>query len=244
MSVGVIVNGAQGKMGEIACKTLANHQDFTLLAGLSKTDDLEKSIQEFKPQIVIDLTTAKSVYQNTKIILDNNVHPVIGTSGLIAEEIAALQKFAVAKGLGGIIVPNFSLGAILMMQFAKYAAKIMPDVEIIEAHHQQKLDAPSGTALKTADMIASVRTAIPKQLKSSEIVEHARGASYKNINIHSLRLPGFLASQQVIFGNTGETLTISHASIDRTSFMPGLILACQEVIKLNSLVYGLESLIN
>lgn len=243
MSITVIVNGAKGKMGVNACKTLAKHPDFNLLAELGRDDNLEESIQDLKPQIVVDLTTAKSVYVNTKTIIDNNAHPVIGTSGLLDEEILSLQKLAAKKRLGGIIVPNFSIGAILMMQFAKFAAKFMPDVEIVEAHHQQKLDAPSGTALKTADMIAAARQTEPHQITTREIVKNARGAEYKNINIHSIRLPGYLASQQVIFGNTGETLTISHNSIDRESFMPGLIMACQKVTKLDSLVYGLENLI-
>lgn len=243
MSITVIVNGARGKMGTVACQTIANHSDFTLLAELGSTDNLEKSIQELKPKIVIDLTNAKSVYANTKTIIDNNSHPVIGTSGLLDNEISNLQKLATIKQLGGIIVPNFSIGAILMMQFAKFAAKLMPDVEIIEAHHQQKLDAPSGTALKTADMIAAARQKIPEHIETREIVKNARGAQYKNINIHSIRLPGYLANQQVIFGNSGETLTLCHNSIDRSSFMPGLILACQAVVKLNSLVYGLENLI-
>jgi len=243
MSVTVIVNGAKGKMGVNACRTLANHPDFTLLAELGRDDNLEESIQDLKPQIVVDLTTAKSVYANTKIIIENNTHPIIGTSGLLDEEIISLQRIAGDKCLGGIIVPNFSIGAILMMQFSKFAAKLMPDVEIIEAHHQQKFDAPSGTALKTADMISEARLSKLHPIATREIVKNARGAEYKNINIHSVRLPGYLANQQVIFGNTGETLTISHNSIDRSSFMPGLILACQTVTKLDSLVYGLENLI-
>ncbi len=243
MSTTVIVNGANGKMGAIACKTIAEHPDFTLLAGLGSTDNLEKSMQDLKPQIVIDLTTAKSVYANATTIINNNARPVIGTSGLLDEQISALQEIASSKKLGGIIVPNFSIGAILMMQFAKFAAKLMPEVEIIEAHHKQKLDAPSGTALKTADMIAASRTEIPNQLETREIIKNARGATYKNINIHSIRLPGYLANQQVIFGNHGETLTICHNSIDRSSFMPGLILACQTVTKLDSLIYGLENII-
>lgn len=243
MTIGVIVNGAHGKMGTVACSAIANHPEFSLLAGLGRSDDLKKSIQDFKPKIVIDLTTAESVYANAQIILNNNSYPVIGTSGLSTQEISNLQKLAADKYLGGIIVPNFSIGAILMMHFAKLAAKYMPEVEIIEAHHQQKIDSPSGTSLKTADMIASARQTMPRHLETCEIVKNARGAEYKNIHIHSIRLPGYLANQQIIFGSSGETLAISHNSIDRESFMPGLILACQKVINLNSLVYGLENLI-
>ncbi len=244
MSVTVIVNGARGKMGTIASATIDKHPEFTLLAKLSREDNLEKSLQELKPQIVVDLTTAESVYENTKTIINNNACPVIGTSGLLDEQIHYLQQLAAEKRIGGIIVPNFSIGAILMMQFAKFAAKLMPEVEIIEAHHQQKIDSPSGTALKTADMIAAARRESPLKLETREIVENARGAEYKDINIHSIRLPGYLANQQVIFGNIGETLNICHNSIDRSSFMPGLIMACQAVTKQNSILYGLESLIN
>ena len=243
MSTTVIVNGAKGKMGSIACDTITNHPEFTLLAGLTRNDNLEESIKKYNPKIVIDLTNADSVYANTSTIIQNGACPVIGTSGLLDEQIAVLQEIATTKKLGGIIVPNFSIGAILMMQFAKTAAKLMPEVEIIEAHHQQKIDAPSGTALKTADMIANARESAPEKLEIREIVKNARGAAYKDINIHSIRLPGFLASQQVIFGNQGETLSICHNSIDRKSFMPGLILACKTVTKLNSILYGLESII-
>lgn len=244
MSISVVVNGANGKMGALACQTLAEHPGFDLKAGLSRQDNLQVIINEIQPQVVVDLTTAESVYANTLTIINNNSCPVIGTSGLVDTQVSELQQLATAKKLGGIIVPNFSIGAILMMQFAKMAAKFMPEVEIIEAHHQQKLDAPSGTAIKTAEMIAKARRENKNQLAIREVVANARGADYQDTNIHSLRLPGFLASQQVIFGNTGENLTISHNSIDRSAFMPGLILACQAVLEQNTLIYGLESLIN
>lgn len=244
MSISVIVNGANGKMGALACQTLAEHPHFDLRARLLRQDNLGAVIRELKPQVVVDLTTAESVYENSLTIINNNAHPVIGTSGLIDTQVNDLKKLAKEKELGGIIVPNFSIGAVLMMQFAKMAAQLMPEVEIIEAHHQQKLDAPSGTAIKTAEMIAEARRQSKNQLEIREVIANARGADYQETNIHSLRLPGFLASQQVIFGNTGENLTITHNSIDRSAFMPGLILACQAVLKQNNLIYGLESLIN
>ncbi len=131
-----------------------------------------------------------------------------------------------------------------MMRFAADAARLLPEVEIVETHHQEKLDAPSGTAIKTAEMIAMARQSKKNQLLLKEVLPGARGATYQGINIHSLRLPGVLARQHVIFGNTGETLTITHDSIDRSSFMPGLILACQRVQQLDTLYYGLEHLIN
>lgn len=244
MSISVVVNGANGKMGTLACQTLADHPGFDLKARLLRQDNLAAVIKELKPQVVVDLTTAESVYENTLTIINNDSSPVIGTSGLVDTQVNELKEIATEKQLGGIIVPNFSIGAVLMMQFAKMAAQLMPEVEIIEAHHQQKIDAPSGTAIKTAEMIAEARRQSKNQLEIREIVANARGADYQDTNIHSLRLPGFLASQQVIFGNTGENLTISHNSIDRSAFMPGLVLACQAVLKEKTLIYGLESLIN
>ena len=244
MSISVVVNGANGKMGRLACQTLDDHPGFDLKARLLRQDNLAAVIKELKPQVVVDLTTAESVYENTLTIINNNSCPVIGTSGLVDTQVNELKEIATEKQLGGIIVPNFSIGAVLMMQFAKMAAQLMPEVEIIEAHHQQKIDAPSGTAIKTAEMIAKARRQSKNQLEIREIVANARGADYQDTNIHSLRLPGFLASQQVIFGNTGENLTISHNSIDRSAFMPGLVLACQAVLKEKTLIYGLESLIN
>ena len=236
----VIVNGAHGKMGTLACETIHNHPDFELVASLSREDDLQKTIIETKAQIVIELTRADCVYENSLIIIKNNAHPVIGASGLLPEQIQVLQELCAQQKLGGIIAPNFSIGAVLMMRFAAMAAHFLPEAEIIETHHQQKLDAPSGTALKTAEMIAAARSSKKNPLQLKELLPGARGATHHEVNIHSLRLPGVLARQQVVFGNTGETLTITHDSIDRASFMPGVILACHRVQHIDKLYYGLE----
>lgn len=244
MSTRVIVNGAQGKMGALACETIKNHPDFELVGSLTRADDLSQTIAALKAEIVIDLTRADCVYANSLTIIDSGAHPVIGTSGLMDEQIQILKNRCDAQQLGGIIVPNFSIAAVLMMRFAAEAARYLTEVEIIEAHHQQKLDAPSGTAIKTAEMIAKSRLAKPNELSLQEIIPGARGGSHHGVPIHSLRLPGFIANQQVIFGSHAETLTISHNSIDRASFMPGVILACQQVQKLDTLYYGLESLFN
>ena len=244
MKIRVIVNGARGKMGSLACETIGKHPSFELVAGLGRSDDLQTAIKETKAQIVVELTRADCVYANSLAIINHNAHPVIGTSGLLPLQIQKLQRLCVEKKLGGIIVPNFSIAAVLMMRFAAVAARFFPEVEIIEAHHQQKLDAPSGTALKTAEMIAEGRANKKNELPLKELVSGARGASYHDVNIHSLRLPGVLARQQVIFGHVGETLTIAHDSIDRSSFMPGLILACERVQQLNTLLYGLDPLLN
>ena len=240
MKIRVIVNGAQGKMGSIACETINNHPNFQLVAGLGHKDNLQRAILDTKAQVVIELTRADCVYENSLTIIKNNAHPVIGASGLLPEQIQTLQHLCAEKKLGGIIVPNFSMAAILMMRFAAAAAHFFTEVEIIETHHQQKLDAPSGTAMKTAEMIAAARRNKKNELPLKELIEGARGAIYHDVNIHSLRLPGTLARQDVVFGNLGETLTITHNSIDRASFMPGVILACEGVQKTDTLTYGLE----
>lgn len=242
-TIGVIVNGAQGKMGQLACETIQKHAEFDLLAGLGRSDDLAQAISDLNPGIVVDLTRADSVYQNTKIIIEQGAHPVIGTSGLLDAEIETLRSLCTKKNLGGLIVPNFSIAAVLMMQFAAKAAHYLPEVEIVEAHHPAKAEAPSGTALKTADVIAKARTRAAHMPRCEELVPGALGALHQDVRIHSMRLPGTLAQQDVIFGQLGETLTLRHQTIDRLSFMPGVILACQHVLTLDTLVYGLDQLL-
>ncbi|GGI87583.1 4-hydroxy-tetrahydrodipicolinate reductase [Legionella impletisoli] len=244
MQTRVIVNGARGKMGSLACETIKNHPDFELVAALGSQDHLSQSIAETKAEIVIDLTRADYVFENSLAIIESGAHPIIGTSGLIEADIVRLKALCDQKQLGGIIVPNFSIGAVLMMQFAAKASPFFSEVEIIESHHQQKLDAPSGTAIKTAEMIAKSRKKNKNELPLREIIEGARGGTHHQVNIHSIRLPGFLAKQDVIFGSQGETLTLSHNSIDRSCFMPGMLLACKQVKALDSLYYGLEHLLN
>ena len=245
----VIINGARGKMGILACETISKHPDFKLVGSLSREDNLRLAIEREKAQIVVDLTRADCVFDNSLAIIESGAHPVIGTSGLLTEQITHLQELCRRKQLGGIIVPNFSISAVLMMHFAALAAHHLTAVEIIEAHHPQKFDAPSGTALKTAEMIAAARAVgsllTGESTKSSnELIGGARGGLYQDIAIHSLRLPGILANQQVIFGSMGETLTITHNTLDRSAFMPGIILCCQKVQQLQSLYYGLEQVID
>ena len=236
----VIVNGANGKMGSIACDTLSKHNDFELVGKLCKGDNLAQAIYDHQADIVVELTRADCVYENSMTIIGNGARPIIGASGLLESQIKELTEVCENNELGGIIVPNFSIGAVLMMLFAQKAAEYLPEVEIIEAHHQDKLDAPSGTALKTAEMIDHARKTAKNKLNLKELVPGARGGTFCKVNIHSIRLPGVLAQQEVLFGNSGETLSITHKSIDRQCFMPGLILACQKVMTLNTMIYGLE----
>lgn len=240
----VLINGAQGKMGQLATKAIQACGDFQLVGELSRHDSLKAAILAKHPHIVLDLTSADCVYENSLTIIQEGVSPVIGTSGLLTEQIDTLNELCSKQQLGGMIIPNFSIAATLMMHFSTLASRFLPEVEIIESHHQQKLDAPSGTALKTAEMIAAARQHPKHQLPLKELLPGARGGNYHDVPIHSIRLPGILARQQVIFGQLGETLTITHDSIDRQSFMPGVILACQKVRTLKKLYYGLEHLLN
>lgn len=244
MVIRVIVNGAAGKMGVLAVKTLSNHPDFTVVGALGKQDNLGAEISNTKAQVVIDLTNAEVVFKNAQTIIEAGAHPVIGTSGLIKDQITNLQNRCAQLKLGGIIAPNFSLGAVLMMRNAQEIAKYFPHVEIIEMHHDGKLDSPSATAVYTAEMISKTKENLsPTNKKFRETIPGSRGASYKDIPIHAIRLPGLIAHQQIIFGGIGETLTLRHDSIDRQCFMPGIVFACKKVGELKELIYGLEKIL-
>ncbi|MCD6039426.1 MAG: dapB [Gammaproteobacteria bacterium] len=242
MSIRVLVNGA-GRMGQLAATILREHPDFILVGMIKRDDDLAAEIKKNSAQIVIDFTQAEAVLNNTRIIIETGAHPIIGTSGLLQNQVKQLQIRCTELGLGGLIVPNFSLAAILMMKYAKHISSYFSQFEIIEAHHSRKLDSPSGTAIRTAEMLAETPKILPPQKKQHETIPHARGATHQHIPIHSIRLPGVLAQQQVIFGGEGETLTIQYNTIDQRCYVAGILLACQKVSQLNELVYGLEHLI-
>lgn len=243
MMTRVLVNGAQGKMGQEVCKAITAHPALELVATAGRQDDLALAIRKNQAEIVIDFTVPSVVYQNTKTIIEADAHPIIGTTGLLPEQIREFQQLCADKKLGGIIAPNFSIGAVLMMRYAEDAARYYSQVEIIEMHHAGKEDSPSGTALKTAEMIRHANQDMTTPRKGRETIPGARGALHDNIPIHAIRLSGLVACQEVIFGGTGETLTIRHHSIHRESFMPGICLACQKVVKLQNLVYGLEGIL-
>ncbi|MCL4127492.1 UNVERIFIED_CONTAM: hypothetical protein GTU68_063438 [Idotea baltica] len=171
------------------------------------------------------------------------MRPVIGTSGFSESDVVVLRELCAEKKIGGLIAPNFAIGAVLMMQFSAKASKYFERVEIIESHHDNKKDAPSGTAVKTAEMIAEALAREIPSLDEEELLAGARGADFKGIKIHSMRIPGIIAEQQVLFGSTGQTLSIEHRSINRESFMPGVVLACKRAKSLDKLYYGLEHLL-
>ena len=241
-NVRVVVNGAKGRMGTETVQAVEKDPELELIAALDVEDDLISALKQHQPDVVVDFTSPKSVFENAKAIIEHGSRPVVGTTGLSEEQIETLQDLAAERSLGGLIAPNFAIGAVLMMKFAAEAARHLPHVEIIELHHDKKVDAPSGTAIKTAQLIKAARLEKPKGVDETEIIPGSRGGDVDGIKIHSVRLPGFVAHQEVIFGGVGQSLSIRHDSNSRESFMPGVCLACRNVMHISELVYGLEHL--
>ena len=212
--------------------------------GVPVAQNLPRVLQENAPEVMVDFTTPENVLKNMRLAIENKVHLVVGTTGISTEDIESVDKLAREAGVGVVIAPNFAIGAILMMKFAAQAARYMPHVEIIELHHDRKLDAPSGTAVKTAELIMESREEFRQGHPDEyEKFPGSRGGEFAGMRLHSVRLPGLVAHQEVIFGGLGQTLTIRHDSINRESFMPGVVLAIRKVIDLKGVTYGLENLI-
>lgn len=215
------------------------------VASRIEIDESREALLEAGAEVAVDFTVASSAVGNIGWCIDNGIPAVVGTTGMEADQLQEISDRAKRAGVGVLLAPNFAIGAVLMMRFAEQAAEWMPDAEIIEMHHPGKLDAPSGTALKTAEGIRKARRAevVSAPDAASETVVGARGAIEGEVHVHSVRLPGLVAHQEVIFGGPGQTLTIRHDSIDRTSFMPGVLLAIRKVKSLDGLVIGLEHLL-
>ncbi|HVE44611.1 MAG TPA: 4-hydroxy-tetrahydrodipicolinate reductase [Gammaproteobacteria bacterium] len=243
MSIKVLVNGAFGRMGLITVTAINQQPTLSLVGQTGREYDLTKAIRDSQAEVVVDFTHADVGFQNAITIIEAGACPVIGTSGLTQDQIKHLKDICKERKQGGIAAPNFSIGAVLMMQCAEKIAAHMSHVEIIEMHHDAKKDSPSGTAMRSAEMIAASGKLAAAAIPTTETIPGARGASYAGIPIHAIRLPGLLAHQQIIFGNTGETLTLRHDSIDRQCFMPGVCLACEKVVALKHFAYGLEEIL-
>lgn len=244
MSIKVIVNGAKGKMGLATVAAISADKGLSLVGKTDVGDDLVKAIKSLKADVVVDFTHPSVAVKNVETIINAGASPVVGTTGFKSEDIKKLQKLAKSKKIGGLIAPNFGIGAVLMMKYAADAAKHLPNVEIVEYHHDNKADAPSGTAIKTAEQILEANPKLKgPNVKSKEELKGALGSEMDNIRIHAVRLPGFVASQEVILGGVGQTLKIRHDTINRESFMPGVVLACKRVGELSELVYGLEKIL-
>lgn len=255
MSIKVIIAGFKGKMGQAAYKMVTEDSALEVVglldpltsqkevAGVPVFNQKEDLIG-LEADVWVDFTTPKVAYEHTRFALEHGFAPVVGTTGFTTDEIEELIELSRKRELGGLIAPNFAVGAVLLMQFAAQAAKYFPNVEIIELHHDQKKDAPSGTAIKTAELISKVRPQKPQgAMDEKEVLPGARGAELDGMRIHSVRLPGLVAHQEVIFGGQGEGLTLRHDSYDRQSFMTGVNLGIKEVVNKKELVYGLEYLL-
>ncbi len=260
----VIVAGAAGRMGQETVKAILQDKDLQLVGvtgrknsdfigkdigeligleniGLKLEANLKDLLQREKPQVMVDFTVPNAVFNNAQLALDCGVSPIIGATGLTDDDLHELEKKANYTGQAVLIAPNFAIGALLLIHTAKQVAKYFDNAEIIELHHDKKVDAPSGTAIKTAKELAKVKKFNQQELSPNA---PARGGLIDGIRVHSLRLPGLVADQEVIFGGIGQTLTIRHDTLDRTAFMPGVILAIKEIVKRKGLFYGLENFLD
>lgn len=241
IKVGVL--GARGRMGAEVVRAVQEAADLELVAALDLGDSLETLLSE-KAEVVVDFTTPDSVMANLDFLISNNIHVVVGTTGFNETRIAQLRTWLANSKSGILIAPNFAIGAVLMMEFAAKAARYFESAEIVELHHPNKVDAPSGTAARTAELMSESRkaaglTQVPDATTTS--LPGVRGAIVGGIPVHSIRLRGLVAHQEVLLGGVGETLTIRHDSIDRVGFMPGVLLGVRKVSAHPGLTFGLEN---
>lgn len=241
----VAVLGARGKVGATMVAAVRAADDLTLSAEVDAGDALSL-LTDGDTEVVIDFTHPDVVMDNLKFLIDNGIHAVVGTTGFTEERVEQVRSWLAAKpDVAVLIAPNFAIGAVLCMQFAAQAARFFESVEVIELHHPQKADAPSGTATRTATLIAQARKGLPPNPDATSTgLPGARGADVDGVPVHSIRLAGLVAHQEVLFGTMGETLSIRHDSIDRTSFVPGVLLAVREVARMPGLTIGIEPLLD
>lgn len=256
----VLVSGACGRMGSEVVRAVLRDSALQLVAAVDKVNtgkdigeisgldrigvpvksELAQTITEDKPDVMVDFTTPATVMENARTGLKAGVHVVVGTTGFSTEDLQELKTLCNAYKANALVAPNFAIGALLMMRCAAISAKYFSEVEIIELHHDRKLDAPSGTSIKTAEMILENRSKAGHPEIGEEKIKGVRGGEMSGIRLHSIRLPGLIAHQEVIFGGVGQTLTIRHDSLSRESFMPGVILGIKKVIEKPGLTYGLD----
>ncbi len=254
----VAVVGAAGRMGSEVCRAVTAADDLELVAAVDpsrageRLDDVTgvaseltihgelEAVTAAAADVAVEFTGPGSVGANLVWLLGEGVHVVVGATGIGEPDLARARQIATEGPANAVVAPNFAIGAVLMMQFAAQAAAHLPHVEVIELHHDAKRDAPSGTALRTAELVDGARGSAPPTPGGDEDHPGARGVEHRGVRVHSVRLPGLVAHQEVVFGGAGQTLTIRHDSLDRTSFMPGVVLACRRVAGVDGLVVGLE----
>jgi 4-hydroxy-tetrahydrodipicolinate reductase len=243
MTIKVAVLGSAGRMGSEAVKAVNAVPDLEFVCGIDMNDSLERLV-ETKADVVVDFTHPDSVMKNLEFAITHGINVVVGTTGFTEERLALIKKWlADNPKVGALIAPNFGIGAVLMMKFAEQAAPFFESVEVIELHHPDKADAPSGTAMRTAQLMTQSRREANRAKgpdKTSTALDGARGALVGDVPVHSIRLRGLVAHQEVILGDPGETLTIRHDSIDRAGFMPGVLLGIRNVVNKPGLTFGLE----
>jgi len=260
--IGVV--GAGGRMGSEVCRAVAATDDLQLVAAVDPgatgrhlgdvagldgvagevvvADHLD-ALTAAGVEVAVEFSGPATVGDNLAWLLEHDLHAVVGATGLTEADLERARAAAAASVGNALIAPNFAIGAVLLMRFAEEAARHLPHVEVVELHHDRKVDAPSGTALRTAELIAAARPEVPDAPAGDDAHPGARGATHRGVRVHSVRLPGLVAHQEVIFGGQGQTLTIRHDSIDRSSFMPGVLLACRRVAELDGVVIGLDAVL-
>lgn len=258
----LVVAGGAGKMGREVCKAVDKDPDLALVGAVGRQSlgidlgktlhlkdgvvvvkDLDRCLKENRAQVMVDFTHPASVMDNVRLALKKGVHVVVGTTGISEKDLKEIEGLTQKNKANAVVAPNFALGAVLMIKFCELAAGYFPRVEIIEEHHDKKVDVPSGTAIKTAESIALQRKA-KFSVPTEETAKEFRGGVVKGVRVHSIRLPGFNAHQEVIFGGPGQTLKIRHDVLDRSCYMPGVIMAIKKVLNQPGLTYGLDKLLN
>lgn len=258
----VVVHGAQGKVGQEVVKAICHDPELVMAGAIEKqaaeewltlpwgakrvpfSADVASLLERSRPEVLVDFSIAEATKAMVPVAAKHKVNLVIGTTGLTAEDLANIDRLARANEIGAIVAPNFALGAVVMIYLAKMAAKLFDHAEIIEMHHEQKADAPSGTALSTAKaMLESRGKPFLHPQVQKETLPGTRGGELGGITIHSMRLPGLLAHQEIVLGTAGQTLSLRHDTISRECYMPGVLLAIKKVVKLKGLTYGLDTLL-
>ncbi len=258
----ILMNGVCGKMGKAMTAGLAKEPDMQVIAGVDVKGgvdigalcgmepngilvetDLAAAIEQKQPDVIVDFTNPQVVMKNIRTALEHKTPIVVGSTGITEDDLTIIEALSKQYDTQVFIAPNFALGAILMMKFAQEAAAYFPHVEVIERHHDQKLDAPSGTAIKTMEMMSGNRGVFAQGAANEfEKINGSRGGDFQGMRVHSVRLPGYVATQEVVFGGLGQILTIKHDAISRETYLPGLILALRKIKELKGLVYGLEKI--
>ena len=258
----VVIHGALGKMGRAVTAGLCRDPELEIIGAIDKevtqdylplpdgsktvpfSSNLESLLVRCQPEVLVDFTIAEASMAATRIATKHNVNLVIGTSGLSSQDLLEIDQLAKANNVGAVVAPNFALGAVVLLHLAKIAARFFDYAEIIELHHHEKVDAPSGTALATAKAMVEARgKSFFYPITKKESLSGSRGGQIDGVTIHSVRLPGIMASQEVILGGLGQTLSLRHDTISRDCYIPGVILAIKKVVDCKGLVYGLDALL-